>query len=90
MDVCADGLPPGRQAGVVPAVPHPGPSHQQLGQRPRPRLLSLQADPTARGIEIQNLPTEKKEGKREIGLIKGIRVALAWKDRLSGLISGQL
>ena len=59
MYVCTDCIAPGGQTGVVSAVPHPRPGHQQLGQGPGAGLLRLQADPAAGGIEIQNLKKRK-------------------------------
>ena len=55
MDVGADGLAPGGEAGVVARVARAGARHQQLRRRPRPALLRLQADAAARRVKVQDL-----------------------------------
>ena len=61
VNVRADRLSPRRQAGVVARVPRAGARHQQLGRRPRPALLRLQADAAARRVKVQDLIQTKEQ-----------------------------
>ena len=60
----ADRLPPGWQAGVVAVVGHRRARHQQLGLGPRARLLGLEADAAAGGVEVEDLKEVKKNVAR--------------------------
>ena len=83
VNVRADRLSPRRQAGVVARVPRAGARHQQLGRRPRPALLRLQADAAARRVKVQYLKvkslgasiydvrTRGERGSGKSGQIKG-------------------
>ena len=66
VDLCADRLPPGRVAGVVPVVPAGGPGHQQLGGGARAGLLRLQADAAPGGVEVQDLMRGRGEEERRL------------------------